>query len=154
MGEKFLLPKPIKFGLNRKRILCWSVFAIEPIAGFCPFMGYLPSKNVSRDHDIEDEFVSLGKPIVLCTIRKRILCWSILALELFGLLNFKEWVMWPWWKGEFASNAKPIVTYAWILTSRPFKERLLTSCFQYLQKLNITHSNTDGFTLQYSLCRF
>ena len=47
---------------------------MEPIAGFCPFMGYWASNNVSRDHCIKDKFVSLAKPIVLCTIRKRILC--------------------------------------------------------------------------------
>ena len=81
MGEKYLLTKPIKFGADGKRILCWSIFAIEPIAGFCPFMGYWPSKNMSRDHCIKDKFASLAKPIVLCTIRKRILCWSILALK-------------------------------------------------------------------------
>ena len=63
-------------------------------------------------------------------------------------LYFKEWVTWPWCKGEFASHAKLIVTYAWILIPRPFKERLLTSCFQNLQKLNITLSNTDNFALQ------
>ena len=81
MGEKYLLTKPIKFDLNGKRILCSSIFAIEPISGFCPFMGYWPSKNASRYHVIKDEFVSLAKPIVLSTIRKRILCWSILALD-------------------------------------------------------------------------
>ena len=70
-------------------------------------------------------------------------------MSVFGLLNFKEWVTWPWCESEFASHAKPIVTYDWILTPRPFKERLLTSCFQNLQKLNITLSNTDNFALQY-----
>ena len=69
-------------------------------------------------------------------------------MSVFGLLNFKEWVTWPWCEREFASHAKSIVTYAWILTPRPFKERLLTSCFQNLQKLNITLSNTDNFALQ------
>ena len=79
--KKILLTKPITFGLNRKRILCWSIFAIEPIAGFCLFMGYWTSNNASRDHGIKYEFVSLAKPIVLCTFRKRILCWSILGSE-------------------------------------------------------------------------
>ena len=64
-----------------KIILCWSIFGIEPSFGFCLFVGYWPSKNVSRDHDIEDEFVSLAWPIVLRTFRNRILCWSILKLE-------------------------------------------------------------------------
>ena len=81
MGEKSLLMKPIKFDLNRKRILYWSLFALKPIDGFCPFISHWRSKNTSRDHGIKDEFVYLAKPIVLCTIRKRILCWSILALE-------------------------------------------------------------------------
>ena len=31
MGEKNLLTKPIKFGVNGKRIFCWSIFALEPI---------------------------------------------------------------------------------------------------------------------------
>ena len=35
-----------------------------------------------------------------------------------------------------------------ILTARPFQERLLPSCFQNLQKLNITLSNTNNFALQ------
>ena len=81
MFKKCLLAKRIKFGLNGKRILCWLIFVIEPIADFCQFMGYWPSKNMSRDHGINDEFVSPAKLIVLCTIRKRILCWSILALK-------------------------------------------------------------------------
>ena len=81
MGENFLLTKLIKFDLYRKRILRWSILAIEPIAGFCLFMGYWSSKNASRDHGKKDEFVSLARPIVLCTFRKRILCWSILTLE-------------------------------------------------------------------------
>ena len=69
-------------------------------------------------------------------------------MSIFGLLNFKEWVTWPWCTGELGSHAKPIVTYARIWTPRPFKERSLTSCFQNLQKLNITLSNTDSFALQ------
>ena len=38
------------------------------IADFCECM------NVSRDHGMKGEFVSFAKPIVLCTIGKRILC--------------------------------------------------------------------------------
>ena len=76
--KKLLLTKPIKFGLNRKKILCWSIFAIEPIADFCSFMGYWPLK---MRHVTIDEFISLAKPIILCTIRKRISCWSISTLE-------------------------------------------------------------------------
>ena len=59
MGEKSLLTKLIKFGVSVKVIFCWSIFAIEPIADFCPFLGYWPSKNASRDHGIKGEFVSL-----------------------------------------------------------------------------------------------
>ena len=81
MGEKYLLLKPIKFGVNEKRIFFWSIFAIEPVAGFCPFLGYWPSKTASRTHGIKCEFVSHAKPIVSCTIRKIILCWSIFAIE-------------------------------------------------------------------------
>ena len=81
MFKKCLLAKPIKFGLNGKRILCWLIFVIEHIADFCQFMGYWPAKNVSLDHCMNDEFVSPAKPIVLCTIRKRISCWWILALK-------------------------------------------------------------------------
>ena len=70
-------------------------------------------------------------------------------MSVFGLLNFKKWVTWPWCKGEFASHANPtVVTYAWNLTRRPFKDRLLTSSFQNLQKLNITLSNTYSFALK------
>ena len=71
----------LRFGLNRKGILCSSLFALKPIAGFCPFISNWRSKNTSRDHGINDEFVHLTKLIVLCTVRKRILCWSILVLE-------------------------------------------------------------------------
>ena len=116
MGEKFLLPKPIKFGLNRKRILCWSVFAIEPIAGFCLFMGYWPSKNASRDHGMKDEFFSLAKPNVLCTIRKKILCWSTLAIESIADIcpfwcywSSKNWPRDHDVKGDFVSLVKYIV---------------------------------------------
>ena len=54
--------------------------------------------NVSRDHGIHDEFVYLTKPVVLCTISKRILCWSILALE--PIANFCQflgyWILMNW----------------------------------------------------------
>ena len=40
MGEKNLLTKPIKFGVNGKRIFCWSIFALEPITDTCPYLGY------------------------------------------------------------------------------------------------------------------
>ena len=86
MGEEYLLTKPIKFDLNGKRILCWSIFGIESIAGFGPFMGYWPPKNALRYHGIKDEFVSLAKSIVLSTIGKIILRWSILALK--SIANF------------------------------------------------------------------
>ena len=81
MGENFLLTKSINFGVNEKIILCWSTFAIEPIADFCPFWGYWPSKNGSRDHDVQGikgEFVSLAKPIVFGTTGRIILCSSII----------------------------------------------------------------------------
>ena len=90
MGEKFLFTKPIEFSLNRKIILCWWLFALKPIAGFCPFISYWPSKNASRDHGIKDVFVYLAKPIALGTIRKRILCWPILALE--PIANFSTFL--------------------------------------------------------------
>ena len=40
MGEKNLFTKPIKFGVNGKRIFCWSIFALEPITDTCPYLGY------------------------------------------------------------------------------------------------------------------
>ena len=86
MSEKDSLSKPIKFGIDGKRMSCLSIFAIEPIADFCPFMDYWRSKNVSRDPSIKCEFVSLPKPILLCTNRERILCWSIFAME--SIANF------------------------------------------------------------------
>ena len=71
--------KHFDFDVNRKKILCSSIFAIEPIADFC--LVYWPSKNALHDHGIMGEFVSLAKPIVLCTIGKRNLCWSMFAIE-------------------------------------------------------------------------
>ena len=50
------------------------MFAIQPIADFCPILGYWPSKTASREYNVMGEFVSLAKPIVLCTIGKRISC--------------------------------------------------------------------------------
>ena len=73
IGEKFLLTKPIKLGVNGKRSLCRSILAIKLIADFCSFLGYGLSKNASRGHSIKGEFISLAKPIVLCTTRKRTL---------------------------------------------------------------------------------
>ena len=81
MGEKNLLTKPIKFGVNGKRILCWSIFALEPATDICPFLSYWPSKNASRYHGLQGEFVSLAKPIVFGTSGKGMLCWSIIAVE-------------------------------------------------------------------------
>ena len=76
-----MLAKPIIFGGNGKNILCWSIFAIEPKTKFCPILGYWPSKNASGDYNVMGEFVSLVKLILLCTTRKRIWCWSLLAIE-------------------------------------------------------------------------
>ena len=116
MGEKFLLTKPVKFGVCGKGILCWSIFAIKPIADFCLLLGYWPSKNASRGHGMRDEFVSLAKPIVLCTTGKRILCWSIFAIEstadicpFWGYWPSKNWPRDHDVKGDFVSLAKPIV---------------------------------------------
>ena len=81
MGQKYLLLKSIKYGVNGKRTLRWSIFAMELIGVYCPFMDYRPSKNVSRDHGIKCEIVSLAKTIILCTIRKTILWSSIFAVE-------------------------------------------------------------------------
>ena len=67
--EIFLLTKPIKFGVNGKKNLYWSVFAIEPIADFCPFLGYW--QNGSQEHSAKGKSGSLTKPIALCTIEKR-----------------------------------------------------------------------------------
>ena len=64
-----MLTKPINFGVNGKKILCWSV-AIEPIADFCSFLGYWPSKSGSRHHDVKGEFVSLAKSMVFGTVGK------------------------------------------------------------------------------------
>ena len=115
-GWNILLIKPIIFGVNGKKIFCWSIFAIEPIAGFCPFLGYWPSKNASRDHDIKDKFVSFANSIVLYIIGKRILCWSIIAIEHIADFS-KFWRFWPSKNGsrdhdikdEFVCFAKAIV---------------------------------------------
>ena len=111
-----MLTKPINLGVNGKKILCWSIFAVEPIAYFCPILVYWPSKNASCDYNVIGEFVSLAKPIVLCTIRKRILCWWIFALE--PIADFCPFLgYWPSKsgsrdhdvKGEFVSLAKSMV---------------------------------------------
>ena len=70
MSEKDSLSKPIKFGIDGKRMLCWSIFAIEPIADFCPFMDYWHSKNVSRDLSIKCEFASLPNPFFYVQIER------------------------------------------------------------------------------------
>ena len=116
MGEKFLLTKPIKFGVSWKKSLCWSIFAIRSIADFWPFLSYWPSKNAWCGHGIKGKFVSLSKPIILCSIGKITLCWSIFEIE--SIADFYPfWRYWPWknWpcdhdiKGEFSSLVKPIV---------------------------------------------
>ena len=107
MGEKNLLTKPIKFGVNGKRILCWSIFALEPITGTCQYLGYWPSKNASRDHGLQGEFVSLAKRIVLCTIRNITLCWSLFAIA--SIADFC--IFWSYWlsRNGSVSLAKPFV---------------------------------------------
>ena len=84
MDEKYFFLKPTKFGVNEKINLCWSILTIEPIAGFCPFVGYWPWKNASRDYGIKCEFVSLAIRIVLSTIRNKMLCWSAFALRVYS----------------------------------------------------------------------
>ena len=106
MGEKVLLTKLIKFSVSGKRILCWSVFAIKPKADFCSFLGYWPSKNTSCAHGIKGEFVSLLKPVVLCTIAIE----SIADFFPFwGYWSSKNWPCDHDMKGEFVSLAKSIV---------------------------------------------
>ena len=79
------------------------------------FWGYWPSNNGSRDHSAKNKFVSLTKSIVLCTIGKRILCWSIFATEpaanfvCFWVIDLQRMVTRPWYKGNFASIEKLIV---------------------------------------------
>ena len=111
-----MLTKPINFGVNGKKVSCWSIFSVEPVADFCPTLGYWPSKNASRDYNEIGEFVSFVKPIVLCTIGKRILRWSIFAFE--PIANFCPFFgYWPSKsvsrdhdvKGEFVSLAKSMV---------------------------------------------
>ena len=44
-----------------------------------------------HDHGIKCEFVSDAKSVVVCTTEKRILCWSIFAIEpISGFLGY-----WP-----------------------------------------------------------
>ena len=116
MGEKFFFTKPVKFGVCGKWILCWLIFAIKPIADFCLLLGYWPLKNASRGHGTNGEFVSLAKPIVLCTIGEQILCWSIFSIEstadicpFGGYWPAKNWLRDHHVKGDFVSLAKPIV---------------------------------------------
>ena len=86
------------------------------MADFCQFLGYWLSKNASRDHGIKSEFVLLTKSILLCTIGKRILHWSIFATEYIAD-NCKFSGYWPLKIGslnhdvigEFVSVAKSIV---------------------------------------------
>ena len=116
MGKIFLLTKPIKFGVNWKKILCWSIFAIEPLANFCPFLGYWHSENASLDRGIKSEFISLIKPILLCSMGERILCWSLFTIESIAVFC-PYWGYWPsengWHEhdvnGEFVSLAKTFV---------------------------------------------
>ena len=44
--------------------------SLEPIADFCPFLGYWPSKSGSHDHDVKGEFVSLAESMVFGTVGK------------------------------------------------------------------------------------
>ena len=116
MSEKFLLRKLIKFGVCGKGISCLLIFTIKPIAYFCPFLGYWPSKNASRDHGIKGDFVSFAKPIALCTIGKKILCWSTFAIESIADIcpfwcywSSKNWPRDHDVKGDFVSLVKYIV---------------------------------------------
>ena len=62
------LTKPMVLLTFGKRILCWSKFALELIADFCPC--YWPSKSGSHDHDVKGEFASLAKSMVFGTVGK------------------------------------------------------------------------------------
>ena len=70
MGEFVSFVKPIALCTIAKKILCWSIFALEPIADFCPCLGYWPSKSGSRDHDVKGKVVSLEKSMVFGTVGK------------------------------------------------------------------------------------
>ena len=72
-GEFVSLAKSMVLCNIGKRILCWSIFAIESVADFFPFWGYWLSKKWSRQHDVKGEFVSLPKRIIFGTTGKRIL---------------------------------------------------------------------------------
>ena len=110
----------IRFSRKTYRIMCHSKENFMPI-NICKgiynwFLSfYWPSKNESCDQDVKGEFVSLARRFVFGTTGKRILCWSIIAVEpgmilvsVSGLLTFsgsRDHDV----KGEFVSLAKPIV---------------------------------------------
>ena len=56
--------KSVAFGTTGKKILFWSIIAVEPIADFSLSLGQWTSKNGSCDHDLNGEVVSLAKPFV------------------------------------------------------------------------------------------
>ena len=101
------------------KILCWSLFAIEPIADFCPFLGYWLSKKFISNNDVKGNLHFMQNLKYLVPLGRY-----------FHLDYFCQ------------------KTCSWILTPRPLEERLLTYCFQNLQKHKITLSDTDSFTLQ------
>ena len=73
-GEFVSFAKHIVFVTTGKRILWWSIIAIESIADFSLFLSYWSSRNGSRGYRIKSEFVSLAKPIVFGTAGKKVVC--------------------------------------------------------------------------------
>ena len=112
-------------------------------------MGYWPLKNESHDHRAKGKFVSLTKPIVLCTNGKRISSWSIFAIgpiaDICPFLGYWPYVcdhdvkgicfscntysIWYRWEHNFTYIIFVKITYGWILTPRPLKGSLLNSRF-------------------------
>ena len=73
---------------------------------------------MSHDHGIKNEFVSLVKPIVFGTIRKKMLYWLMFGKEINIITDFSLFSgYWPSKngsrdhdvKGEYISLTKPIV---------------------------------------------
>ena len=78
------------------------MFATEPIPDVCLFLGYWPSKNESRDRGVKGESVSPAKPNVFGATGRRVLCWSMFAIE--PLAEFSLFL--DYWPSKVGTDVK------------------------------------------------
>ena len=121
MGEKNLLTKSIKFGVNGKNFIlvnfCHGTYSwFLSVFGLLTFKECITWPRCKRwicfsSRKTYRIMYHWKENFMLTNICSRIYSW---ILSILGLLSFKEWVTWPWCKGWICFSCKIFrIWYHW-----------------------------------------